>query len=136
MRQTLRDITGADNLHRNIDLQSNAKLKGGFMEQEIMETHDVDEDGNPAGGHTTGRGLSISWQKGALVVDGKRIEPNGAFVEGAIAAAIGRLKWYQTTKFGCRENALAITKLEEGLHWLQHRTKDREKRGVEGTHQE
>jgi len=33
----------------------------------------------------------------------------------------------------CRENALAITKLEEALHWLDHRTKDRERRGVEGT---
>ena len=106
------------------------------MEQEITETHDVDENGNPSGGATMGKGFSVIWQKGPLVVDGERIEPNGAFVETIIAAAIGRLKWYQTTKFGCRENALAITKFEEGLHWLQHRTKEREKRGVEGTHQE
>lgn len=33
----------------------------------------------------------------------------------------------------CRENALVITKLEEALHWLDHRTKDRERRQVEGT---
>jgi adenylosuccinate synthase len=31
-------------------------------------------------------------------------------------------------------DCLAITKLEEALHWLRHRTTKREKRGVEGTH--
>ena len=36
-------------------------------------------------------------------------------------------------KFPCRENSLAITKLEEALHWIEARTKDREKRLVEGT---
>jgi hypothetical protein len=35
--------------------------------------------------------------------------------------------------FPCRENACAITKLDEALHWLDHRTKNRESRGVEGT---
>ena len=35
-------------------------------------------------------------------------------------------------KFPCRENSLAITKLEEALHWLDARKKNREQRGVEG----
>lgn len=65
---------------------------------------------------------------------GKR-EPNGAFVEDIVAAAIGRLQFYQASKFSCRENALAITHLQEAAHWLDHRTRDRETRGVEGTHQ-
>ena len=51
-----------------------------------------------------------------------------------ISAAVGRLEYYQGSKFACRENALAITKLQEALHWLEHRTKSREARGVEGTH--
>jgi hypothetical protein len=34
--------------------------------------------------------------------------------------------------FPCRENALTITKIEEALHWQEHRTKDRQKRLVEG----
>lgn len=38
-------------------------------------------------------------------------------------------------KFPCRENYLAITKLQEALMWLEHRKKDRENRGVEGTSQ-
>lgn len=35
-------------------------------------------------------------------------------------------------KFPCRENAISITKWEEGLMWQKKRTEDREKRGVEG----
>ncbi len=43
-------------------------------------------------------------------------------------------KW-QAGKFRCRENSLAITKLEETLMWLEKRTSDRLARKVEGTHQ-
>ena len=35
--------------------------------------------------------------------------------------------------FPCRENALTITKIEEAILWQEARTKDRLKRGVEGT---
>lgn len=66
--------------------------------------------------------------------DGGRREPNGAFVEGVIEAAIGRLRFYQHSAFAGRENALALTKLEEALHWLNERTRAREERCVEGTH--
>ena len=31
-------------------------------------------------------------------------------------------------KFPCRENSITITKLEEAIHWQDHRTADREKR--------
>jgi hypothetical protein len=100
----------------------------------ISERHLVDDAGNPAGGATSGRGFSISWQNGPLQVDGERREPSGAFVEDVLQAAIGRLEFYQSSKFKCRENALAITHAQEALHWMQHRTASREKRGVEGTH--
>lgn len=107
----------------------------------IVEAHEFDGD-KPAGGYTEGRGFEIHWQNGPLAVDGERRAPNGAFVEDVIQAAIGRLRVYQegpipggVGRFRCRENALAITHLEEALHWLQARTADRERRGVEGTHQ-
>ena len=97
--------------------------------------NDVDENQNPTGGREIGMGIDIQWQNGPLLgPDGVRKEPNGAFVEGVIQAAISRLCFYQDTKFKCRENALAITKLEEALHWLEHRTAGRVKRGVEGSH--
>jgi len=105
------------------------------MLQVIEEGHKVDADGNPAGGITTAKGISIRWQDGPLgrAKDGSK-KPNGAFVEGVIQAALGRLEFYQKSKFDRRENSLVITKLEEALHWCQHRTKDREAREVEGTH--
>lgn len=104
------------------------------MNQRIQSSHFTDDEGNPAGGSTSGVGISIAWQNGPLGRGADRIEPNGAFVEGVIVAALDRLEFYQSSRFKCRENALAITKLEEALHWCQHRTAAREQREVEGTH--
>ena len=67
-------------------------------------------------------------------MDGHRREPNGAFVEDIIAAAIGRIDFYQHSEFRCHENAMALVSLEAAAAWLDHRTKSREARGVEGTH--
>lgn len=99
--------------------------------------NDVTPEGNPSGGSVRGTGLKIDWQSGPLGRGADRQLPNGAFVETVIAAACQRIEFYQTAnnkKFACRENAIAITKLEEALLWLNKRTADREKRQVEGTH--
>ena len=96
----------------------------------------VDEKGNPTGGTVSGTGMVINWQDGPLGRDGDRQAPNGAFVETGIAAALQRIHFYQDSKFKCRENAIAITKLEEAMLWLNKRTQEREARKVEGTHQE
>jgi hypothetical protein len=107
------------------------------MMQEIEAKSDVDPNGNPTGGYVKATGFSINWQNGPLGRGTERIEPNGAFVEGVIEAARQRIEFYQKAnggKFACRENACAITKLEEALHWLNARTQSREKRAVEGTH--
>lgn len=60
---------------------------------------------------------------------------NGISNESLLAIVIDRLQCFQTSKFSCRENALALTKLEEAMHWLKHRTELRINRGIEGTHQ-
>ncbi len=107
------------------------------MHQKIEGKHETDPQGNPSGGTTTALGIEIHWQNGDLGRGADRKEPNGAFVEGVIAAALNRIQFYQKVsggQFACRENSLAITKLEEALHWCQHRTAERENRGVEGTH--
>jgi len=104
------------------------------MKQVIKEKHELDSDGNPDGGHSLGLGISIAWQKGPLGRGEHRKEPSGAFVEGVLQAALGRLQFYQGSKFKCRENAIAITKIEEALMWLDSRTRNREERAVEGTH--
>lgn len=58
---------------------------------------------------------------------------NGCHHEDLIAIVLDRLYQFQSGDFACRENALAITKLEEAMHWFNHRTQNRVKRGVEGT---
>lgn len=105
------------------------------MNQPFDSRHDSDDLGRPAGGISVATGISVEWQNGPLGRDGERAEPNGAFVETVIAIAIDRLEYYNAGQFRCRENSLAITKLEEALHWLNHRTARREQAGVEGTHE-
>lgn len=106
-----------------------------FSSSNFTDVHDL-----PAGGAVEGTGLSIQWQNGPLGVEGvDRQEPNGAFVETVIAAALQRIEWYQEVnegKFACNENAHAIDHLNGALYILNERTKDRVVRGVEGTHQE
>lgn len=107
------------------------------MQQGFEAQNAVDLDGNPSGGTVDGMGLHIYWQNGPLGTGEDRQEPNGAFVEDVIDACIQRIEFYNSAsegKFRCRENSLAITHLEEALHWLQARTAKRESRGVEGTH--
>ena len=103
---------------------------------EIQTSNEVDENGDPTGGTADGIGLHIEWQNGPL----GRVPatPNGAFVDDVLEAARQRLEFYQKAsngKFACRENAISITKIEEALHWLYARRMEREKRGVQGTHQ-
>jgi len=59
---------------------------------------------------------------------------NGCHHEDLIAIVIDRLQHFQAGEYACRENALALTKLEEAMHWLGHRTAARVARGVDGTH--
>lgn len=59
---------------------------------------------------------------------------NGLNNEDLLLMVLTRLNAFQDTEFKCRENALAITKIEESLMWLRKRTTEREMRNVEGTH--
>lgn len=72
----------------------------------------------------------VNFQEGPI----KEAGINGVMNEDLIAMVIARLNGFQNSDFRCRENAVAITKLEETLMWLRKRTADREARGVEGTH--
>ncbi len=71
----------------------------------------------------------INFQEGPIKENGI----NGCHHEDLINIVIHRLESFQDSEFKCRENALAITKLEEAIHWLKHRTDDRKNRQVEGT---
>ena len=81
--------------------------------------------------------INITEEKGMIsfkLQDGpiKEVGVNGCQVDTIIETAKKILEGLNK-EFACRENSLAITKLEESLHWLQHRKQDREKRSVEGT---
>lgn len=70
----------------------------------------------------------INMQKGAI----KEVGRNGITDEVLLAIVLDRLRGFQAGEFSCRENALAITNIEQGMHWMNARTKDRMSRGVEG----
>ena len=74
--------------------------------------------------------LAFTLQNGPI----KELGITGCQVETVIEAAKVMLEGLNK-QFPCRENSIAITKLDEALHWLEHRKKDREHRNVEGTRQ-
>lgn len=71
--------------------------------------------------------LTFNIQNGPI----KEAGVNGCQVDTIVDAAKTIIEGLQA-KFPCRENALAITKLEEAYFWLKARKADREKRDVEG----
>lgn len=58
---------------------------------------------------------------------------NGLTHEVLLAIVADRLRSFQAGQFSCKANACALTHIEEAMHWLQQRTLDRMRRGVEGT---
>jgi hypothetical protein len=58
---------------------------------------------------------------------------NGISQEALLAIVEDRLKCFQAGPYACRENAIALTRVQDAMHWLQHRTRERMQRGVEGT---
>jgi hypothetical protein len=59
---------------------------------------------------------------------------NGLTQEVLLAICADRLRSFQAGPYACKANACALTHIEEAMHWLQQRTIERMRRGVEGTH--
>lgn len=76
------------------------------------------------------KSFQISFQNGPINEAGV----NGLTQEVLLAIVADRLRSFQAGQYACRENALALTKIEEAQHWLHSRTLARMQRGVEGTH--
>ena len=55
--------------------------------------------------------------------------------EALLAIVADRLRSFQKGPYSCKANACALTHIEEAQHWLQQRTLERMRRGVEGTHE-
>lgn len=58
---------------------------------------------------------------------------HGTTLEEMLRVCVERLQELNG-RFSSRENALAITKMQEALMWLNERTRERKARGVEGKH--
>jgi hypothetical protein len=108
---------------------------------EVLRIKVLDEPGQGSACHsyaitpTVGNasGVRIDFQNGPLSETGGL--PNGLSNESLLAIVEDRLLGFQSGQFACRENAVALTKLQECMMWLQKRTRDRMARGVEGTNQ-
>jgi len=103
-------------------------VTGGYTEFVSRSVNGVEE---PNRLEIQGIGSTIQWQDG--VIDPEK-GANGVTVEAMVSAVIQRLEAFQKTRFACRENALAITKLEEAAHWMQSRREERFDRGVLNSH--
>ncbi len=73
--------------------------------------------------------LPILFQNGPIA----EVGVNGVTHEALLSILIDRLQGFQSGPYACRENAIALTKLQEALMWLNSRTSARVARGVEGT---
>jgi len=95
--------------------------------------HEAQEamDGSPAAVRDAAGYINIRFQCGPV----KEVGVNGTSIENVLELLIERLRGFQKGPFSCRENAVAITKMEEAAMWLEKRTQARVKAGVEGTNQ-
>jgi len=100
-----------------------------------ISIHVIDEPGAGGANHEydvlipNRDNMRISFQNGPIAENGV----NGITQEVLLAIVIDRLESFQKGSFTCRENAMALTKLEEAKLWLFRRTMERMTRGVEGT---
>jgi len=72
----------------------------------------------------------IKFQNGPIA----EVGVNGLTHEVLLAIIADRLRSFQKGPYACKANACALTHIEEAQHWLQQRTIERMRRGVEGTH--
>ena len=99
----------------------------------------TDEKSNGDANHE----YSIDIQEGNSVYNlyfqkGARKDPNstyGIMNEDLLEIVRHRLQCFQAGEFSCRENAIALTHIEEALLWLNKRVEDRIERNILGTMQ-
>ena len=75
-------------------------------------------------------GLTVLFQNGPI----SEVGVNGITHEALLAILIDRLRGFHNGPFKSKANACALTHMEEALWWLNQRTLERMRRGVEGTH--
>lgn len=75
---------------------------------------------------------TIQFQKGARKDPAAR---PGVIDSDLLEIVRDRLKYFQQGDFATRENAVALTHIEEALMWMNRRAEDRAERSVLGTYE-
>ena len=89
-------------------------------------------------GHADNRYIADGTNRIFFFQNGPRKSPDsqvGVLDTDLLEIVRDRLKGFQSGEFACRENACALTHIEEALMWLNRRVEDRIERDVLGTTQ-
>lgn len=108
--------------------------------EKLNDVYAVDGKGNGGANHkyliSIDRGLNqpkeviIEFQNGARKEEGSQ---HGVIDTDLLEIVRHRLKCFQAGPFSSRENACALTHIEEALMWMNRRVEDRIERDVLGT---
>jgi len=105
------------------DVQRNGEIGPGGAFHDYVIFHGLDADRDETR-------TDIKFQKGPRDVEGSR---GGVLDVDLLEIVRDRLTKFQQGDFSCRENAIALTHLEEALLWMNKRVEDRAERNVLGT---
>ena len=115
LKVTALDDPGSGGANHQYAIEWKAPVEGrGFRDQDSGEWRDA---------------TLIRFQDGPVA----EVGVNGLSHEALLAVVADRLRSFQKGPFSCKANACALTHIEEAMHWLQQRTIERMRRGVEGT---
>lgn len=121
----------AEELNHHLFTKKYTKVTGGNFTFGAYHTFTVDHAQEDDGAERREHLAVVHFQEGPIKENGV----NGVCNEDLLLMVLTRLNQLNSGPFSCRENSLAITKLEEAVMWLRARTLEREMRKVEGTNQ-
>lgn len=111
--------------------------------EKLNDVYAMNERGNGGANHTyavhkCGNNAVFETEPLAVIQfqDGARKIPDstpGVLDTDLLEIVRDRLKGFQSGEFACRENACALTHIEEALMWMNRRVEDRIERDVLGT---
>lgn len=67
--------------------------------------------------------------------DTNKDQYNGVFMEDLLHAIEDRLKEFNSGPYRCKENAMALTHIQEAQNWLKRRELRRAEEGILGTYE-
>ena len=128
MSRQLKTIQKREKLNNVFALDE--KGNGGANHQYMIVSNEINNDGYFSQEHLLE--TIIQFQNGARKEDGSI---HGVLDTDLLEIVRDRLVGFQQGEFATRENACALTHIEEALMWMNKRVEDRIERNVLGTNQ-